>query len=132
MFDWYLKVLRSYSDFSGRARRSEFWYFVLFNFLISMGLGIIDGALGFQLGSNVGILGGIYSLLVLVPSIAVSVRRLHDTDRSGWWLLIALIPLIGAIILIIYYVQEGTPGENEYGLNPKEAGADDISSHLVE
>jgi uncharacterized membrane protein YhaH (DUF805 family) len=97
-----------------------------------MGLGIIDGILGFEVGGNVGVLGAIYSLVVIVPSIAVSVRRLHDTDRSGWWLLIALIPLIGAIILIIYYVQEGTPGENEYGLNPKEVGADDISSHLVE
>ncbi|HKK77233.1 MAG TPA: DUF805 domain-containing protein [Saprospiraceae bacterium] len=131
MFDWYLKVLRSYSDFSGRARRSEFWYFVLFNFLISLGLGAIDAILGLEMGGNVGILGLLYSLFVLIPSLAVAVRRLHDTDRTGWWILIGLIPIIGFIVLIVFYVQEGTPGENEYGLNPKEMG-DDITSHLVE
>lgn len=79
-----------------------------------------------------GILGGIYSLAILIPSIAVGIRRLHDTDRSGWWILIGLIPLIGAIVLIVFYVQEGTPGTNEYGPNPTEVSADDISSHLVD
>lgn len=131
MLDWYLKVLRNYANFSGRARRSEFWYFVLVNLLISIGLAIIDAALGLEIGAgSVGVLGTLYSLVVIIPSIAVAVRRLHDTDRSGWWLLISLLPIIGAIVLIVFYVQEGTPGENEYGPNPKET-SDDISSHLI-
>ena len=134
MFDWYLKVVKEkYADFSGRAGRPEFWYFVLANILISIGLALIDNILGTTVGAGgTGILGSIYSLAILIPSIAVGVRRLHDTDRSGWWILIGLIPLIGAIVLIVFYVQEGIPGTNEYGPNPSEVTADDISSHLVD
>lgn len=113
--DWYMGVLKKYVDFSGRARRTEFWMFTLFNIIVSIVLSVIDMMLGF------GLLGGIYALAVFLPSLAVGVRRLHDTNRSGWWLLIGLIPLIGFIVLIVFFVQDSQPGDNEYGPNPKAA-----------
>lgn len=103
-----------YAHFRGRARRPELWYFVLFNFLVSIGLNIVDGMI-FGFGSDVSLFGGLYSLAVLVPSLAVGARRLHDIGRSGWWLLVALIPLIGWIILIIWYASRGDDQDNEYG-----------------
>ena len=112
--EWYFIVLKNYAEFSGRARRKEYWFFVLFSVIISFVLGFIDGFAG--LG---GILGGIYALAVLIPSIAVGVRRLHDTGRTGWWLLVGLIPLIGFIILIVFMVGDSEPGSNQYGPNPK-------------
>ena len=112
--NYYLDVLKKYAVFSGRARRAEFWWFVLGNLIVSIVLSIIDGILG----SN-GILGLIYSVGVLLPSIGVSIRRLHDTDRSGWWLLIGLIPLIGFLVLLYFYVQDGDPQPNQYGPSPK-------------
>ena len=118
--NWYIAVLKKYAVFTGRARRSEYWFFILFNVIISLVLGFIDGFLG--LGdpeAAVGLLSVIYGLAVLMPSIAVGVRRLHDTDRSGWWLLISLIPLIGGIVLLVFFVLDGTPGENRFGPNPK-------------
>lgn len=122
--NWYLEVLKKYAVFNGRARREEYWYFLLFNIIISIVLKGIDNVIGGSSAeAGIGLLGGIYSLVVLIPSIAVSVRRLHDTDRSGWWLLIALIPLIGAIVLLVFMVQDSKPGENQYGPNPKEATA---------
>lgn len=114
--NWYLDVLKQYAVFNGRARRAEYWYFVLFNLIISIVLGIVDGMMG---SSGVGVLGGLYTLAVLIPSLAVSVRRLHDTNRSGWWLLLLLIPLIGALVILLFTVQDGTPGENNYGADPK-------------
>jgi uncharacterized membrane protein YhaH (DUF805 family) len=118
--NWYLEALKKYAVFSGRARRKEYWYFVLFNIIIGIVLGFIDGATGsFSPEAGMGLLGGIYTLAVLIPGIAVSVRRLHDTDRSGWWLLIALVPLIGAIVLIVFMVQDSKPEKNQYGVNPK-------------
>ncbi len=118
--NWYLEVLKKYAVFSGRARRKEYWYFTLFSILISIALAIIDGLLGtFNSEAGTGLLGGIYSLVVLIPSIAVSVRRLHDTDHSGWWLLIALFPCIGAIVLLVFMVTDSTPGDNQYGPSPK-------------
>ena len=120
--DWYLEVFRKYAQFSGRSRRKEYWMFTLFNILASVSLGIVDGILG--LGDmGFGLLSGIYSLAVIVPSLAVSIRRLHDTGRSGWWLLIALVPILGAIALLVFMVQDGEPGPNRYGPNPKEADA---------
>ena len=117
---WYLEVLKKYAVFSGRARRKEYWYFVLFNILASIVLGIIDGVTGcFNAATGVGLLGGIYSLAMIIPSISVSVRRLHDTGRSGWWLLIGLIPLIGAIVLLVFMVRDSFPDDNEYGASPK-------------
>src|SRR5262245_40246323 len=120
--NWYLEVLKKYAVFNGRATRKEYWYFALFNIIISMALAVIDMITGtFSAEVGIGLLGGLYQLVILIPGIAVSVRRLHDTDRNGWWLLIAVIPLIGAIALLIFLVQDGKPGENHYGLNPKEA-----------
>jgi len=108
---WYLAVLKKYAVFGGRARRKEYWMFVLVNALIAVGLGVLDG--------DQGVLAGLYSLAVLVPSLAVSVRRLHDTNRSGWWLLIALIPLAGAIVLLVFTLQDSDRIENRYGPSPK-------------
>jgi len=122
--NWYLEALKKYAVFSGRARRKEYWYFTLFNIIISIVLAVIDGVTGsFSAETGMGLLGGIYTLAIVIPSIAVSVRRLHDTERSGWWLLIALIPLIGAIVLLVFMVQDSKPGQNQYGANPKEATA---------
>ncbi len=112
--EWYLAVLKQYAVFTGRARRKEYWMFCLFNIIIAVVLAIIEGVVG-----SPGIVGMIYSLAVLVPSIAVGIRRLHDTGRTGWWLLIALIPLIGAIVLLIFTVQDSNEGDNAYGPNPK-------------
>ena len=121
--EWYLKVIRNYADFSGRARRKEFWMFVLFNLLFAFLAAIIDATIGtYNSTTGVGLFGTIYSLFVLIPGLAVSVRRLHDTNRSGWWLLIALIPVIGAIWLLVLYVLEGDYGENKYGPDPKSHG----------
>ena len=122
--EWYLAVLKKYAVFSGRSRRKEYWYFVLFNIIISIVLAVVDRVTGtFSQEAGMGLLGGIYTLAVLIPGIAVSVRRLHDTNRSGWWILIALIPLIGAIVLLFFMVQDSEPGVNQYGANPKEAAA---------
>ena len=119
--NWYLEVLKKYAVFSGRARRKEYWFFALFNFLFAMAIGFVDGLMGtFNPATGIGTLGLIYALAVLIPGIAVTVRRLHDTDRSGWWLLIILIPLIGAIVLLVFMVFDSKPGQNQYGPNPKQ------------
>ncbi len=112
--NWYLEVLKKYAVFDGRARRTEYWMFTLFNVIIAIVLNVIDSVIGSP------IFGGLYSLAVLIPGIAVSVRRLHDTDRSGWWLLISFIPCIGAIVLLVFMVQDSTPGDNQFGPNPKQ------------
>lgn len=118
--NYYLDVLKKYAVFEGRARRKEYWFFVLFNFLIGVGLGIIDNVIGLSgEGAAGGLLSMIYTLAVLVPSIAVAVRRLHDTDHSGWWLLIGFVPLIGIIVLFIFMVLDSQPGDNRFGPNPK-------------
>ena len=122
--NWFLLALKKYTVFSGRAQRAEYWYFVLFYVLISIGLSMIDGVVGtFDQETEVGLLSGLFSLATLLPSIAVGARRLHDTGRSGWWLLIGFIPVIGAIVLIVFFVQDSTPGDNVYGPNPKTAPA---------
>ena len=122
--NWYLEGLRKYGVFGGRARRKEYWYFVLFNIIISIVLAVIDVATGsFSAEAGIGLLSGIYGLAVLIPSVAVTVRRLHDTDHSGWWLLIPLIPIIGAIVLFVFAVQDSNAGENKYGPSPKAAEA---------
>ena len=113
--NWYLGVLKKYAEFSGRARRKEFWMYTLFNFIIIIVLSVIDGIIGIP------ILSGIYSLGVLIPGIAVSARRMHDIGKSGWWLLIGFVPFIGVIVLIIFFVMDSNPGDNQYGPNPKGA-----------
>lgn len=105
--------LNQYVGFSGRARRSEFWYFVLFYVIVQIVASIIDSVLGTNQ-----IISGIASLALLLPYLAVAIRRLHDTSRSGWWILIGLIPLVGAIILIVFYCQD-SHADNQYGPNPK-------------
>ena len=113
--EWYIKVLtQHYADFSGRARRAEFWYFALFNFIAAIVLAIVDGVLVTD-----GLRGGIYSLAGPVPNIAVTARRLHDTGRSGWWQLIGIIPIIGWIVMIIFTVQDRDFDRNEYVPSPK-------------
>lgn len=121
---WYVKVLKQYADFSGRARRKEYWMFTLVHLIIYMALftlmtlvGGSDPESGLALALS-GLLG-LYVLGVLVPSLAVGVRRLHDTNRSGWWLLISFVPVIGAIVLIVFLVQDSQSGSNQYGENPK-------------
>ena len=118
--NWFLVVLKKYATFSGRAQRAEYWYFLLFSTLIVIALSVIDGMTGsYNEDSGWGLLSGLYSLAVLLPSIAVGARRLHDTSRTGWWLLIGLIPVIGTIVLIVFFVLDSTPGDNAYGPNPK-------------
>ena len=119
---WYLEALKKYAVFGGRSRRKEYWYFVLFSLIVSLVLSAIDALLGTFGSTNVGLLGGIYGLAVLIPSIAVSVRRLHDIDRTGWWVLIGLVPVIGTIVLLVFAASDGTPGENRFGPDPKASG----------
>ena len=107
--NYYLDVLKKYSVFEGRAGRKEFWMFVLFNIVISAVLALVDNVLGLYF------LNALYALLVLIPSLAVSVRRLHDIGRSGWWNLIVLLPLIGFVALIIFWASESQQMENRYG-----------------
>ncbi|MCD4772778.1 MAG: DUF805 domain-containing protein [Bacteroidales bacterium] len=123
---WYLKVLKQYADFKGRARRNEYWMFVLINMIISVIAIILDNVLGIEIEiTGYGPIFGLYLLAVIIPSIAVVVRRLHDTGKSGWMILIALIPLIGTIWLLILLFTASNPEENEYGTNPKDIQRDD-------
>jgi uncharacterized membrane protein YhaH (DUF805 family) len=119
---WYLEALKKYAVFSGRSRRMEYWYFVLFNLVVYIVFSLIDALLGtFNVVQGVGLLSGLYALAVLIPTLAVHVRRLHDIDRTGWWILISLIPLIGTIVLLVFALTPGTPGSNRYGPDPKQA-----------
>jgi uncharacterized membrane protein YhaH (DUF805 family) len=116
-------VLTQYIGFTGRARRSEYWWWALFTVLVGFAAAILDGVLGTTLGpdnSVTGVIGVIVNLALLLPTLAVAVRRLHDTDRSGWWLLIGLVPIVGAIVLLVFFVLDSTPGPNRFGANPKE------------
>jgi uncharacterized membrane protein YhaH (DUF805 family) len=122
--NWYLKVLTLYTQFSGRARRKEYWMFTLFNMIIAMILLLIDNALGLSfnyLGNELGMgyLYWLYFLLTFLPGLAVMVRRLHDVGKSGWMFFIALVPIIGAIWLLVLFVKDSVSGENKYGPNPK-------------
>ncbi len=116
--NWYVDVLKKYAVFSGRARRQEYWMFTLFSVIISIVLAILDAVIGTS-----PVLGAIYSLVVLLPTLGVAIRRLHDTDRSGWWILIGLVPLVGFIVLLVFFASEGKPNENKFGPNPKLAPA---------
>lgn len=118
--EWYLKVLKNYVGFQGRARRKEYWMFALFSVIVSFVLGFVGGLINQSFGM---ILGYLYGLAVLLPSLAVAVRRLHDTGRSGWTILLGLIPLVGAIILLVFVCQDSQESDNQYGSNPKSAAA---------
>ncbi len=124
-------VFSKYVTFSGRAARSEYWWWTLAYLIVTMVLGYVDrnllGSGDMQSGMadgtvhmsmNLGILGGLWALACLLPGIAVSIRRLHDIDRSGWWTLLAFIPLVGWIVLIVWYCKRGTTGDNRFGTDP--------------
>ena len=115
--NWYISVLKQYAVFSGRARRTEYWMFVLCNVIVMLLLGMVDKLIG---GDNE-LMSSIYSLAVLLPSLAVAARRLHDTDRSAWWQLLGLIPIIGTLVLIYFMVCNGQQGPNRFGDDPKAA-----------
>lgn len=109
-----------YVGFSGRGRRSEFWYFVLFTFLVGIVTSILDAVLGTGYDDTTGgLVNTLGSLVLFLPSLAVGVRRLHDTGRSGWWILIGIIPIVGWILLIVWYCTDTKPGDNQYGPDPK-------------
>ena len=121
--DWFVGALKKYAVFEGRARRREYWFYVLFWVIIAVVLNVVDRMLGFySTEMSMGMLGGIFWLATLLPSLAVGARRLHDTGRSGWWLLIGLIPIIGMIVLIVFFALDSQPGTNAYGPNPKGVG----------
>jgi len=110
--EYFIGALKKYADFTGRARRKEYWMFFLFIVIFSVVVGIVDGMLG------ISVLSLIYGLALLIPSLSIGARRLHDTGRTGWWQLISLIPVIGSIVLIVFYVQD-SHDDNDYGANPK-------------
>ena len=112
-------MLRKYAVFSGRSQRSEYWSFVLLNLVFTVILYSIDNIIGWNYLMYAGVLSSIYSLVIVIPGISVAIRRLHDNNRTGWWLFIVLVPLIGAVILIIFYAQDSQSGDNKYGPNPK-------------
>ena len=117
---WYLKVLKNYFVFSGRARRKEYWMFFLFQLIFAIVAVVIDNALGLAI-RDVGY-GPFYLLFALgtfIPGLAVTIRRLHDTGKSGWYFFLGLIPLVGGIILLVFMVTAGDFGDNEYGDDPK-------------
>lgn len=142
--EWMLLPLRRYARFSGRARPKEYWMFVLFLLLCLILLSIVEGALGLSTtehwvrrgpwwasagaSTRGGPLTGLFMLAMLIPYLAVAVRRLHDTDRSGWWLLIAFIPIIGSIVLLIFFIMSGTRGPNRFGPDPVEVGEPELRS----
>ena len=111
--EWYIKVMKNYAVFEGRASRQEYWMFYLFNFIISFCLGICIGFLNVITKTDQTILGNIYTLATILPSIAVGIRRMHDTDRNGWW---GIVPIMG----LVYSIEAGQSGPNKYGLDPKE------------
>jgi uncharacterized membrane protein YhaH (DUF805 family) len=118
--NWYLKCLKQYADFSGRARRKEYWMYVLFYMIIAIVVHVIDVMLGWVTPEfEMGVLGGLYSLCMFIPGLAVSVRRLHDIGKSGWNFLFILIPLVGAVVLLIWFCKEGERRGNAWGLDPK-------------
>lgn len=138
MVSWYLKVLGQYADFHGRARRREFWMFVLVTVIVAVVLGLVDVALGtddaigvrnrsgifggpFVFPSSSGLISGIYVLLTFLPSLAVLVRRLHDRDHTGWWVLVLLVPVIGFVVLLAFTALDGDRGTNRHGADPKPA-----------
>ncbi len=114
MIDWYVYVITNYAQFQGRAGRAEFWYFALASMLINIGLGIFERLI---LGNQ--LLSALYGFALFVPNIAVTTRRLHDTDRSGWWQLLILVPLFGWIVLIIFLALEGQSTDNRFGAIPR-------------
>ncbi|NCA70490.1 MAG: DUF805 domain-containing protein [Sphingobacteriia bacterium] len=121
---WYLKALKQYATFQGRARRREFWTFTLINVVIIIALSILDMALGtVEPQSGLGMLSAIFILAILLPSLGVQIRRLHDINKSGWWVLIGLVPMVGSLVLLVFSLIDSWPTQNQYGPSPKPASA---------
>ena len=123
--EWMMMPLQRYADFSGRSRRKEYWMFLLGVVLVAIVLGIIEGVAGLR-----GMVGGVYGPLttllllgIIIPSIAVQVRRFHDQDKSGWFVLLGFIPFVGGLIVLVFMCLEGTKGPNQYGPDPKGEGS---------
>jgi uncharacterized membrane protein YhaH (DUF805 family) len=133
--DWMLMPLRRYAEFSGRSRRKEYWMFWLLNMLIGLFVGLVF-LVGYYADMSqtemdtwlmpVVYLAGLWSLATLIPGLAVTIRRLHDTDRSGWAILFGLIPIIGGFMLLYFYVQDGTEGPNRFGADPKGGAPEEV------
>lgn len=117
--NWYLAVLKKYAVFEGRASRTEYWMYFLFSVIVSIILGVLDSILGIRSSYGLGLLGSLYSLAVLLPGLGVTIRRLHDTGRSGWWFLIVLVPFVGWIVLLAFMIRDSQPGDNQYGPSVK-------------
>lgn len=140
MIDYFKMALtEKYAQFNGRSTRSEFWYFMLASYLILIVLGLVMGLVAYLTGDTSGIfwvffgLFCIFGLALMIPMIAISIRRLHDSGRSGWWYLACMIPYIGTVIYIVLMCLDTEAGTNQYGPNPFELhSGDDISGHLVE
>jgi uncharacterized membrane protein YhaH (DUF805 family) len=132
---WYLLALSKYVVFTGRSRRSEFWYFTLFNLIFAIAAMVLDMLLGITFGGiGYGPIYVIYVLAMMIPGLAVAVRRLHDVGKSGFMIFIALIPIVGAIWLIVLYATDSDAGDNEYGPNPKDVkpvSTETLDGHLV-
>lgn len=119
---WFMEVLRKYAVFSGRARRKEYWYFALGYLVLYVACALIDWVLGpiwSLIGEDIGLFGLLLAIGLFLPSLAVTVRRLHDTDRSGWWILIFFIPIVGVIVAVVFLASKGTEGDNRFGPDPK-------------
>jgi uncharacterized membrane protein YhaH (DUF805 family) len=133
--NWYLKVWKQYADFSGRARRTEFWMFQLFQMIIIAVAVILSSAMTVWFDSEtpaetILLLIGLYFLATFIPTLAVTVRRLHDQNKSGWFIFMHFIPWVGGIIMLVFMVAEGTRGPNQYGPDPKnpDSEIDDIGN----
>lgn len=124
---WYLKVINQFFDFSGRARRKEYWIFTLTSILISWALNLVDIFLGTYIFS---IISAIYSILIFIPSVAVLLRRLHDIGKSGWYFFLVLFPFIGWLWLLVLLCMEGEPKANKWGENPKGMGNDQLINQI--
>ncbi|KJG12401.1 membrane protein [Photobacterium iliopiscarium] len=119
--NWYFAVIRKYAQFQGRARRKEFWFFTLINAFISLACSLIDTTLQLPtLMEGYGVLAALYAAFAFIPTVAVTVRRLHDQNRTGWWALIMLVPIVGILVLLYFMVQDSTKGNNRFGSNPKQ------------
>lgn len=137
MIEYYKMALNRYADFSGRSRRSEYWYFVLGNVLIVFALAIVGGGIAAAVGSEEAMmipagLIGIFYLAVLIPSLALIVRRFHDQGKSGWFALLMLIPYLGGLIVFVFMCLDSEPGANKWGPNPKTGAVANATSHLVD
>ena len=119
--EYFISAIKQYAVFKGRARRKEFWYFYLISLVISLALAFLDHQMGtFNPELGGGLLGGVYGIFIFLPSLSLTVRRIHDTSHSGYWAFILLIPIIGVLAILFFALMDSKPGSNEYGISPKE------------